>query len=201
MDELFGQLVDALEEMNPYWAYGLLFVCAFLENVIPPVPGDTVVVFSAYLVGRGIWDIAPVFATTVVGGLVGIMFMFFMGMRYGRSLFEGRGGRIFTSRGLQRAERWLARYGFWLILANRFMTGVRSVMAISAGLGKMSPVRVLFAGGLSMMVWNGLLLYVGLLLGQNWGEVSELLKQYNRVLLGAFVLGIGILFVRRWLRA
>ena len=176
MDELFGQLVGALEEMNPYWAYGLLFVCAFLENVVPPVPGDTVVVFSAYLVGRGIWDIAPVFATTVGGGVIGFMFMFFMGMRYGRSLFEARGGRVFTSQGLQRAESWLARYGFWLILANRFMTGVRSVVAISAGLGKMSPVRVLFAGVLSMMVWNGLLLYVGLLLGQNWGEVSELLK-------------------------
>ena len=34
---------------------------------------------------------------------------------------------------------------FWLILANRFLTGVRSVVAISAGLGKMSPVRI-FAG-------------------------------------------------------
>ena len=201
MEELFGQLVGALEEMNPYLAYGLLFVCAFLENVLPPVPGDTVVVFSAYLVGRGIWDIAPVFATTVSGGVLGFMFMFFMGMRYGRSLFEGRGGRVFTSDGLQRAEGWLTRYGFWLILANRFLTGVRSVVAISAGLGKMSPVRVLFAGGLSMMVWNGLLLYIGLLLGQSWGEVSELLKQYNRVLLGAFVLGIGILSVRRWLKS
>ena len=201
MDELFGQLVVALEDMNPYWAYGLLFVSAFLENVVPPVPGDTVVVFSAYLVGRGIWDIAPVFATTVSGGVLGFMFMFFMGMRYGRSLFEGRGGRVFTSEGLQRAEGWLTRYGFWLILANRFLTGVRSVVAISAGLGKMSPVRVLFAGGLSMMVWNGLLLYIGLLLGQSWGEVSELLKQYNRVLLGAFVLGIGILSVRRWLKS
>jgi len=201
MDELFGQLVGALEEMNPYLAYGLLFVCAFLENVVPPVPGDTVVVFSAYLVGRGIWDIKLVFATTVSGGVLGFMFMFFMGMRYGRSFFEGYGGRVFTSEGLQRAEGWLARYGFWLILANRFLTGVRSVVAISAGLGRMSSVRVLIAGGLSMMFWNGLLLYVGLLLGQNWGEVSELLKQYNRFLLGAFVLGIGLLFIRRRLRA
>ena len=201
MDELFGQLVGVLEEMNPYLAYGLLFVCAFLENVVPPVPGDTVVVFSAYLVGRGIWDITPVFATTVSGGVFGFMFMFFMGMRYGRSIFEGCGGRFFTSEGLQRAERWLARYGFWLILANRFLTGVRSVVAISAGLGRMSSVRVLIAGGLSMMFWNGLLLYVGLLLGQNWGEVSELLNQYNKVLFGAFVFGFGILFIRRRLRA
>jgi len=65
----------------------------------------------------------------------------------------------------------------------------------------MPTVRVFFAGALSMMFWNGLLLYVGLLLGQNWTEVSDLLKQYNRVLLGAFVLGIGFLCVRRWLRA
>ena len=201
MDEFFGQLVGTLEAMNPYWAYGLLFVCAFLENVIPPVPGDTVVVFSAYLVGRGVWDLLPVFAATVGGGVAGFMFMFFLGLRYGRSLFSGRGGRIFTSEGLQRAEAWLARYGLWLVLANRFLTGVRSVVAISAGIGTMPTVRVFFAGALSMMFWNGLLLYVGLLLGQNWTEVSDLLKQYNRVILGAFVLGIGFLCVRRWLRA
>ena len=102
--------------MNPHW-HGLLFVSASLENVVPPVPGDTVVVFSAYLVGRGIWDIAPVFATTVSGGVLGFMFMFsWVCAMVGRYLKGARAG--FTSEGLQRAEGWLTRYGFglfWLI--------------------------------------------------------------------------------------
>ncbi|MBQ41251.1 MAG: DedA family protein, partial [Gemmatimonadetes bacterium] len=41
---------------DPLWAYAFLLISAFLENVIPPVPGDAVVVFSAYLVGRGVLD-------------------------------------------------------------------------------------------------------------------------------------------------
>ena len=33
-------------------AYGILLLSAFFGNIVPPIPGDTVVVFSAYLVGR-----------------------------------------------------------------------------------------------------------------------------------------------------
>jgi membrane protein DedA with SNARE-associated domain len=72
-------------------------------------------------------------------------------------------------------------------------------VAISAGMGGMSPLRVAFGGALSMVVWNGLLLYVGMLLGQNWSEVAVLLKQYNRILLGVLAT-VAIVLVVRWFR-
>ncbi len=199
VDALLAALIKTLEDMDPGWAYALLFVSAILENIVPPVPGDTVVVFSAYMVGRGVWGIAPVFLATVAGGVVGFMSVFYLGKRYGRALFSVQDGRIFSAEGLDRAEQWLDRYGFGLILANRFLTGIRSVVAISAGMGGMSPLRVAFGGALSMVVWNGLLLYVGMLLGQNWSEVAVLLKQYNRILLGVLAI-VAIVLVVRWFR-
>ncbi len=199
MEEFVQQhIIERLEGMDAQWAYGLLFLSAIMENIAPPVPGDTVVVFSAYLVGRGVWSFWPVFFATVGGGIAGFMAMFFLGARYGRALFSGRHGRIFSAEGLDRAEQWLARYGIWLILGNRFLSGVRSVIAIAAGIGGMGPVRVALGGALSMVVWNGLLLYVGMLLGQNWSEVGEMLKQYNRVLLAVAAVGILLFIGRRW---
>ena len=47
MKEYMDSFIEALGQMDPLWAYGFLLLSAFLENVIPPVPGDTVVVFSA----------------------------------------------------------------------------------------------------------------------------------------------------------
>jgi membrane protein DedA with SNARE-associated domain len=61
----------------------------------------------------------------------------------------------------------------------------------------MSWQRVFICGVLSMALWNGILLYVGLLVGQNWEEVSLLLKQYNRALVGLLIVA-ALVGVWRW---
>jgi membrane protein DedA with SNARE-associated domain len=197
MEALLQELTRALEALDPRWAYALLLLSAFLENVVPPVPGDTVVVFSAYLIGRGVLDLVPVYLATCAGGTLGFMAMYYLGLRYGRSFFSGRRGRLISIEGLEKAESWLARYGIWLLLANRFLSGIRSVIAISAGIGGISWLQVALCGAISMAIWNGLLLYAGLLVGQNWEEVVSLLRQYNKVI--AFALFAAVLWALwRW---
>jgi membrane protein DedA with SNARE-associated domain len=192
-------LVEKLSGIDPFWAYVALLLSAFLENVVPPVPGDTVVVFSAYLVGRGALGLWPVFAVTCLGGTVGFLAMYYIGYSQGRAFFSGRRGRLFSQEGLAKAERWLERYGVVLILGNRFLSGIRSVIAISAGLGGMAWGKVALYSLISMMVWNGLLLYAGLLVGQNWEAVAALLAQYNRILVSLLAV-VGALLVWRWWR-
>ena len=47
MAAYLDSLLAALSGVDPLWAYGILLLSAFLENIVPPIPGDTVVVFSA----------------------------------------------------------------------------------------------------------------------------------------------------------
>jgi len=193
-------VVEEFAQWNPLWGYLIVALSAFLENVIPPVPGDTVVVFSAYLVGRGLLHWAPVYAATWIGGTAGFMLMYQIGRTGGRAAMGRSSGRWFGRDQLARAEVWLERYGYWLILANRFLSGVRSVIALTAGLGNLSWPRVAMLGGISMALWNGGLLYAGMLVGQNWEAVIELLQQYNRIAVGiVLTLSIGWV-VRRWYR-
>lgn len=184
MEELVDSLVYSLEELNPFWAYGVLVISAFLENVIPPVPGDTVVVFSAYLVGRGSLEFLPVYLANCVGGITGFMVMYYLGLTKGRALLEGHGRRYFTQERVERAEEWLARYGILLVLANRFLSGIRSVIAIAAGLARMRSRSVLIWGLASVALWNALLLWAGILVGQNWRQILTYLSTYNWLLLG-----------------
>lgn len=199
MAEYLDQLVEMLSQLDPGWTYVLLFVSAFLENVIPPVPGDTVVVFSAYLVGRGVLGIWPVYLSTCGGGTLGFLAMYYLGYSRGRSFFTGPRRRVFNPENLAKAEKWLGRYGAYLILANRFLSGVRSVIALSAGVGGMNWKKVALCGAASMAVWNGLLLYAGLLVGQNWEQVVRWIEQYNRFLaLG--LAGVAVFLIGRWWR-
>ena len=65
--------------------------------------------------------------------MAGFLVMYYLGYSRGRAFFAGRRGAA----KLARAERWLSRYGVALILGNRFLSGIRSVIAIGAGLGRM----------------------------------------------------------------
>jgi membrane protein DedA with SNARE-associated domain len=198
MQDWVNGFVEEVSHWNPLWGYLAVALSAFLENVIPPVPGDTVVVFSAYLVGLGLLHWAPVYAATCVGGTAGFMLMYQIGRTGGRALVGRSGNRLFGQEQLIRAEAWLERYGSWLILANRFLSGVRSVIALAAGLGNLSWPRVFVLGGISMILWNGALLYAGMLVGRNWESVIEVLRQYNQVAVGIVIVVLLGLVLRGW---
>jgi membrane protein DedA with SNARE-associated domain len=198
MQDWVNGFVEEISHWNPLWGYLAVALSAFLENVIPPVPGDTVVVFSAYLVGLGLLHWAPVYAATCVGGTAGFMLMYQIGRTGGRALVGRSGNRLFGQEQLIRAEAWLERYGPWLILANRFLSGVRSVIALAAGLGNLSWPRVFVLGGISMILWNGALLYAGMLVGRNWESVIEVLRQYNQVAVGIVIVVLLGLVLRGW---
>ena len=198
MSGFLDGLIEQMAAWPPIWSYLFLGLSAFLENVIPPVPGDTVVVFGAYLVGRGALSWIWVYASTCAGGTAGFMMMWYIGFTRGRSFLERRGRtRLFSTAQVARAQAWLERYGLWLIFANRFLSGIRSVIALTAGMAGMGWRQVAILGFLSMALWNGLLLGAGLLVGRNWGQVLEWLGLYNRLallVLAVVLVGVGI----RW---
>jgi membrane protein DedA with SNARE-associated domain len=198
MEEYIERLIEALSQLDPLWTYGFLLLSAFLENVIPPVPGDTVVVFSAYLVGRGALDWQPVYLTTCTGGTLGFMTMYYLGYKRGRAFFSKAEGRFFSHQNMAKAEQWLDKYGKSLILANRFLSGIRSVIAIAAGIGGMNWKQVAVYGLISMGIWNGLLLYAGLMLGQNWTEAVNFLGKYNRFWALFLAAVLGWVLLRYW---
>ena len=199
MVEFINSTVAELGRWNPLWAYLLLAVSAFLENLIPPVPGDAVVIFSAYLVGRGVLEWIPVYVSTCLGGTLGFSVMFSIGARYGLRILRSR-FRIASVHSLERATRWLERYGVWLVLANRFLSGIRSVIALSAGMGGMGWKPVVGLGLVSMAIWNGLLIYAGLLVGNNWERAVELLGDYNSIVLTAIATLVALALFRAFRR-
>jgi membrane protein DedA with SNARE-associated domain len=195
------QAVAHIGDWPPLLAYGALVLSAFLENVLPPVPGDLVVVLSAYLAGRGVLDWLLVYLCTCLGGTGGFLLMYYLGRTRGRSFLRGRAGGMImsSSASLERVESWLSRYGVWLVLGNRFLSGIRSVIALAAGMGGMNWRPVAILGGVSMLLWNGVLLCAGWKVGQNWEDVTYWLSRYNRVI-GGLLAVLALSVAWRWWR-
>ena len=202
LSRLWDQFQSYLNAQPPIWIHLFLFLGAFMENVFPPIPGDTLIVFGAYLAGVGTIGLVPAFFAMWAGSALGCMLIYGLAYWKGREFFLRLRVPLLSEANLDQTETWFGRYGSRLVIMNRFLPTVRAFVGIVAGLSRMHPVRMLLYVALGTLIWNSLLVYFGVMVGQNWQLVTQVLKTYNRVILVLMVAaGIGYLIWRRRRRA
>jgi membrane protein DedA with SNARE-associated domain len=197
MLEWFSNFFTWMQGLPPVWAYLTLLLIAYGENVLPPIPGDMVVVFGGYLAGLGQLHLGLVVALSTVGGALGFMTMFVVGTRLGRSLLDPDRFGWLPRDGIEKARRWIQKYGYGVVAANRFLSGARSVISLTAGMAQMDPLRTLWWCTVSALVWTGLISYAGYAVGENWELVVTYLRAYGRVIL-TILLVVGGGLLGRW---
>jgi membrane protein DedA with SNARE-associated domain len=170
--------------------YLLLGLSAFVENICPPIPGDTITAFGAFLVGTQKLSFLWVYFSTTLGSLAGFMSLFWLGNLMGKRFFIERDYRFFKARDIIRGEEWLRKHGGSLVLFNRFFPGIRSIISIATGISKLPVFKVAFLALISCAVWNLIWIWLGFALGSNWDVVKHNL---GRITAG-YNLGILILF-------
>jgi len=192
-------LQDFFNSLSGWGGYIFIFLSSLGENLFPPVPGDTFVVLGAFLVGRGQLKFLPAYLSATVGGLLGFMIVYFVGFFWGRRFFEGKKRRIFSQENLEKVEAWFSKYGYFVIAGNRFLSGFRGAVSLGAGIVKMDAKKVAGVAFLSCLVWNGLLMGMGIWIGKNW---EVILHHYQRAVfvlisLAAFFWWIRSIVVKR----
>ncbi len=199
MGEWFIAFVEWMTAIPPVWAYAVILVVAWLENVFPPIPGDLVVVFGGYLVGLGQLQMAPVILLATVGGAAGFMCVYALGRHMGEAVFDKRRFRWLPKRQMRKARVWLHRWGYGAIAANRFLTGARSVISIAVGIAGMRPFWVAVYATISALLWCALMVVLGYYVGQNWQVVAVYLERYSAVIAALIVVGLGVWIARMYL--
>ncbi len=177
-----------MKALPAVWAYLTLLVVAYGENVLPPIPGDMVVVFAGYMAGIGQLHLGAVVALSTVGGALGFMTMYAVGAKLGQAVLNPDRLSWLPQEGFDRAQRWLQQYGYGVIAANRFLSGARSVISLTAGMFQMDAARTAWWCTVSALVWTGLISYAGYAVGENWDLVVQYLRAYGRLVLTLLVL-------------
>jgi membrane-associated protein len=99
---------------------------------------------------------------------------------------------------LRKAAARLEQNGGWLLVLNRFLPSLRALVFVAAGAAGLPLRRVLALGGLSALLWNVLLVGLGVVLGRNAERIEAWLSTYRVVALS--VLGaVAVVLVGRWL--
>jgi membrane protein DedA with SNARE-associated domain len=172
-------------------APAILFFATFVEYVFPPFPGDAVVILGAWYAVHGELSWPVTFLSVTAGALAGAWVDYRIGVALGRRLDARavRRGTLSFER-LARFEASYRRWGAWLLVANRFLPGVRAMLFVAAGASGIPLRKVLVYGGISAALWNAVLLAAGGLVAENQEELLALSRRYTA---GAVVLAAGVL--------
>jgi len=196
---MFEEILKNISGFTPFWIYVTLFLFAFVENVFPPSPSDLVVVIGGSLVATGVVDYVPILFLTTVGSVIGFMVLYYLGSTVDRKVVHSGKYKYIPVDGVEKVEAWFQKYGYWVILANRFLPGTRSVISFFAGMSRLNVKKTIILCAISAFVWNALIIYLGYLFGSNIEVVDKYLSTYSNIAIAITVVVVFILLVRFYL--
>jgi membrane protein DedA with SNARE-associated domain len=190
-------IITALNNTDPSYLYLALFGFAFLENLFPPTPSDLVIAFGGSLVGMGKLGFAGALIASTLGSTAGFIVMYYIGFALGKRLIDSGRLSFLPLNKIKTAERWFAKYGYGLVVANRFLSGTRAVISFFVGLSELPVAVTLPLCALSALLWNSLLIYGGSVFGRNWKQLDHFLDLYG-IVIGIIILLIAAVLAVRY---
>jgi len=191
--------ISLLQQLPPIGVFGLMFLIAYIENVFPPSPSDVLLVFVGTLIGVGTVGFFPSLLSSTLGSTLGFMTAYMAGRYFEKRIVEGRPHRYLPVNAIYQVEGWFQRFGYGVIVANRFLAGTRAVVSVFAGMSGMNLVATTVLSAVGAAAWNTLLLSLGMFFGSNWRHVAEYLALYSKVM-SVLTAVIIALFLWRFLR-
>ena len=191
--------ITYLQHADPFAIYAFLFLIAFLENIVPPIPGDVPVAFIGYLINFSRVSFWPAVFFSSAGSLCGFMLVYLLSRSLGLKLYADGGTithnwlsrtvhRFFPPEDMEVIRHKFTTHGYLSVLVNRFLFGSRAVISVMAGLMHLRILPVFITAAISATVWNILLIYGGYLLGSNWRDIGRYVALYSLPVTGIFLL-------------
>ncbi len=177
---MLESLLDYLVRNPPgEWMGPLLMLVAFVETLFPPLPGDVLfVVLSGWSVSGGGSPVAAA-AWGTAGCLVSSFLLFLLGRSPVRRLVEPWLMRRVRQGRYDRARELLRRRGPLILVASRFLPGIRSLLVVLAGMSGMRLSRAAPAVTLSATAWYALMAAGGSVVGRSLPAARGLMRRFE----------------------
>jgi membrane protein DedA with SNARE-associated domain len=189
-----GSLAPILNNYGYFAVGGLVLV----EDFGIPLPGETILIAAALYAGAGKLNVVAVGVIAWVCAVIGDNIGFLIGHFGGRRLALKYGKYIFlTPKRLDQAEEFFDHHGGKIIVAARFIEGLRQANGIVAGITGMHWKRFIPYNALGAALWVGLWVSVGYLAGSHITTIYDQITRYSLYVLIALAVAVVALVVFR----
>ncbi len=204
MDLFFAKadlIFDFIAQHGTLTIYLIVLVAMIVENIIPPFPGDTVIFVCGVYAAGGHASLVAIYFLSVIGTLMSVMLLYYLGRSKGRAAFQNPHARWLGIDKLNKVERWFGRWGNEILLFSRWLSGIRALLALFAGVGNVPVTRMFIYSLISTLTWNFAVLFLAVRLRHDWHKIDHILAVYGWfILIGTGIVILTVILRRRYLR-
>jgi membrane protein DedA with SNARE-associated domain len=206
IDKLETTILNALQYLYDELGWLGVTIIMIIENATGLTPSEVVLGFAGWMLidAHGL-PFTTVFwggLAAAIGSVIGASILYWTARIGGRPVVD-RMAKFFRidMRHIERVEQMAKRWGTGFIFFGRLLPGIRTLVAIPAGLARMSFPTFVAATFAGAYIWCTLFISAGYFLGHEWHLLSGIVKQAVPYALTIGALA-GVIFIawQFWLR-
>jgi membrane protein DedA with SNARE-associated domain len=144
-----------------------------------PVPDESILTFTGFLIYQHHLDPVPAVLAAFLGSICGITLNYLVGRFIGLPLLHRYGVYIYLPpTKLDRAQLWFEKYGKWALFLGYFLPGIRHLTAFSAGASGLRYyifAPFMYSGG---FLWVVSFVTLGYFVGEEWQRIMPRVESY-----------------------
>ena len=193
-------VTDIMEQFG----YLGIFLMMALENIFPPIPSEIVLPFGGFLTTYTNLTVIGVITASTLGSVIGAMILYSIGLLIDVERMEkivDRWGHILRIKkeDIHKADAWFDKYGYWTVFFCRMVPLIRSLISIPAGMSNMKFSLFLLLTTIGTLIWNIILISVGVVLGENWENILGFMDVYSTIAYALIVI-VGLVIIYWYVR-
>lgn len=187
---MINEIIDTVSSWISAIGFLGIFLAAFVETIFPPIPSEVIFPLAGFVAqskGLGLEGAIGMGAAGAVGSTLGAILIYFIALKIGRPAILRVGKYMLIDEiKLQKAESWFKNHGVLAVFVCRMAPGLREIISIPAGLGRMNLPKFIIFTFSGSLIWS-----VGLTLaGYYFGEAQNKFAQQTSGIFNTFTIVI-----------
>lgn len=192
------QISQAFLSFIDSWGYFAVAVLMAMENACIPIPSELILGFAGYLISAERMTFTGAMIGGMIGGMCGSIFAYVVGATGGRKFVDKYGKYFFIKKShVDLAQKWFDKYGIRAVFFSRMLPVVRTFISLPAGFARVNFKQFLFYTFAGSLPWTALILWAGVMLGDNWEYLLEIGHEFSLAFIVVSVIIIAWLYLRR----
>ena len=178
-----------------------------IESAMVPLPSELILPFGGFMVSSATqiepltgqpWNFWIVVIVATLGNTLGSLIAYAIGAYGGRPFLERYGKYLLIrEHEIEAADVFFEKYGAATVFFGRLLPIVRTFISFPAGVTRMPLGKFIAYSTAGALPWSIALVWAGVLLGDNWVQIREMLKPFNiAIAVAVIALFAGLLWWR-----
>ncbi len=195
LEQLTGLIIHLIQSSG----YLGVFVLMVLNATAIPIPSEVTLPFAGFLANQGSLSLPFVILIGVLGDLAGAVIGYSIGYFLEEALLLNlikKYGKVIlvTEHDYEKATKWIKKYGMPVVFIGKMTPGIKSFMAVAAGITEIKFIKFITANILAAFVYVSLVSYVGFFLGSKWNILGGYFRKFE-VLIVIFIILSLLLYI------